>query len=303
MACELTSPPRALHLPPPGRPRWVCPDTAALDLLYLGWGRRRFGPNPIPPSRHPGWVCFFIGAGRPVLQLEGAPLATHAGQVLVVGPDCVSGWTDTPLGVSEVLTWVWRSPPRCPECAPPAGAWRAFDTSPALRRLLREAHAQCRAEVGGPDSLTGQALEQTRLRIDVALARSTRGRPAVPAPALRLELALGWMAQNLAEPSPVAALSEYLQVSPVTLQRLFQTQLGESAGARHSRLRMDRARELLAQEGATVKEAAYTLGYRHPNDLSRAFKRQFGRPPSAFARGLNTPRPAGHRPDPAAQAP
>jgi hypothetical protein len=40
--------PCTLHLPPIRRPRWVSPASAQLDLLYLGWGKRRFGGSPIP---------------------------------------------------------------------------------------------------------------------------------------------------------------------------------------------------------------------------------------------------------------
>jgi AraC-like DNA-binding protein len=36
------------------------------------------------------------------------------------------------------------------------------------------------------------------------------------------------------------------------------------------------AREQLSRKHASVKSVAYALGYRHPNDFSRAFKRQYG---------------------------
>jgi len=264
--------PRALYLPPAGRPRWVCPASAQLDLLYLGWGKRRFGQSPIPQSRHPGWVYFLVQTGQPTLCLETQPLRTRPGLALIVGPDCASGWTDFPNGICEVLTWVWRSPPRCEELATPANGWRNFSADAALQRVLEQAHAWCRREVERPGALTKPALEHARLHMELALARSLQARPTAPEPALRMELALRWLAENLATANPVAALCEYLQVSPVTLNRLFRAQLGESVATYHARLRMERARQLLA-DGLLVKEVAFALGYRHANDFSRAYKK------------------------------
>jgi len=273
--------PRALYLPPAGRPRWVCPASAQLDLIYLGWGKRCFGDSPIPQSRHPGWVYFLVQAGNPLLHLESKTLRTRPGMVLIVGPDCASGWTDKPGAVSELLTWVWRTLPRCTELATPANGWREFPADAALRRVLEQAHGLCRQEVERPSALTRPALEHARLHIDLGIARSLQPRLSPPEPALRLELALRWLAENLAAPNPVAALCEYLQVSPVTLNRLFHANLNESVTTHHARLRMERARQLLVSE-LSVKEVAFALGYRHPNDFSRAFKKLTGCSPSVY---------------------
>ncbi len=214
--------------------------------------------------------------------MESRAIRTRPGHILIVGPDCASGWTDRPSGVCDVLTWVWRTPPRCAECTPPETAWLALAGDEKLRRALLLAHALCRREVEQPSALTRQALEHARLHMDLAIARARRPRAAAPEPALRMELALRWMAQNPAVLNPVGALCDYLQVSPATLHRLFCAHLGESPATCHARLRMDRARGLLGDPRATVKAVAYALGYRHPNDFSRAFKRHTGRNPGEF---------------------
>jgi AraC-like DNA-binding protein len=271
-------------LPPAGRPRWVCPASAQLDLLYLGWGKRRFGQSPIPQSRHPGWVYFLVLRGSPTMRLEAKSFRTRPGLALILGPDCASGWSDAPGAVCELLTWVWRTPPRCAECEPPADGWRELNADAALRRALQHAHALCREEVERPSALTKPALEHARLHIELAIARALRPRPAASEPALRLELALRWLAENFAVNTPVSALCEYLQLSPATLHRLFHAHLRESVTAHHARLRMERARQLLANERASVKEVAFALGYRHANDFSRAFKKFTGHNP-AVCRG------------------
>jgi len=96
-----------------------------------------------------------------------------------------------------------------------------------------------------------------------------------------MELAVRWMAQNLAERNPVSDLCDYLQISPATLARMFQTHHGESPAMYHQRLKMARAHEMLANVRFSVKEVAYSLGYRHPNDFSRAFKQFTGKSPKS----------------------
>ncbi|MCX7006019.1 MAG: helix-turn-helix domain-containing protein [Kiritimatiellaeota bacterium] len=73
---------------------------------------------------------------------------------------------------------------------------------------------------------------------------------------------------------PAKRLCEYLQVSPAALRALFQQHHGRSPQAVALELRMQHARGQLAR-GAAVKQVAAELGYRHANDLSRAYKRYF----------------------------
>lgn len=272
---------RALHLPPLGRPRWVCPKHLKLDLQYLSWGKRRFGESGIPISLHHGWVYCLVLQGSPTLQLISGTHRMQAGEILVLGPDCASGWTDNSLeSVSELLTWVWNGTPRCQDLGPASDGMQIFTADRTLIRTLQQIHLLCRRELEKPDALSALALEELRFRMDVAIARFKTPIRTAPEPALRLELALRWLAQNLRERNPVASLCEYLQVSAATLNRLFRTHLRESVTSYHQRLRMERARQLLNSGSVAVKEVAYELGYVHANDFSRAFKGFTGRNPS-----------------------
>jgi transcriptional regulator GlxA family with amidase domain len=157
-----------------------------------------------------------------------------------------------------------------------------------LWHKLEQLHGLCRLEVERPDELTKLAIEQLHLSIDVTVARHVQRKIGPPEPSLRMELAVRWMAQNLAEPNPVTALCEYLQISPATVVRMFQTHHGEAPAIYHQRLKMARAQELLETERFSVKEIAYALGYKHPNDFSRAFKQFVGRSPKSVGEGRNS---------------
>ena len=273
--------PRVLHLPPLGRPRWVCPKHMKLDLQYLSWGKRRFGESGIPISLHHGWVYCLVLQGNPILQLVSGTIPVQAGKILVLGPDCASGWTDNSVeSVADLLTWVWNGAPRCPGLGPASDGVQTFTADHRLIRTLQQIHSLCRRELEKPDALSALALEELRFRMDIAISRFKTPNRSTPEPALRLELALRWLAQNVRERSPVAPLCEYLQVSAVTLNRLFRMHLRESVASYHTRLRMERAGQLLKRDGVAVKEVAYELGYVHANDFSRAFKKFTGRNPS-----------------------
>ena len=277
----MTPLPKALYLPPPGRPRWVCPESAQLDLLYLAWGHRQYGQNPIPVSRHPGWHYVLVNRGKPTLVLENGRKVLSAGEFLVIDPDCASGWTDRPDGVSDLLVWIWRTGPRCADCTAAPATYRQWTIGTRLWHKLEQLHALCRQEVERPDELTKLALEQLHLAIDVTVARNVQRKTQPPEPSMRMELAVRWLAQNLAEPNPVRALCEYLQISSATLARMFHTHHGEPPAVYHQRLKMARAQELLETDRFSVKEIAFALGYKHPNDFSRAFKQFVGKSPKS----------------------
>jgi AraC-like DNA-binding protein len=267
---------RTLHLPPSGRPRWVCPPEAQLDLLYLAWGKRYFHENPIPQSLHPGWLYILVQQGNPLLNLESRQLRFKPGDFAIIGPNCASGWTDLPSRKSEILVWMWRTPPRCSELSSNEKTISRWSLNGVCCRKLAHFHQECHQEVELSDSWTRQAFEGLRCNIEVLIARTAireKGRKVGP---IHLEFATQWMREHLSERDPVASLCEYQQISPSTLYRLFKKTLNETPSSYHQRLRMEAAIKLLT-EGKSAKEISYFLGYQHPNDFSRAYKKFFGR--------------------------
>jgi AraC family transcriptional regulator, regulatory protein of adaptative response / methylphosphotriester-DNA alkyltransferase methyltransferase len=69
------------------------------------------------------------------------------------------------------------------------------------------------------------------------------------------------------------------------LQRAY-AEIGGTTFREHlTRVRMQRAAELLARRSMTVREVARRVGYRQPAQFAKAFRRYQGQAPSAFRSG------------------
>lgn len=248
--------------------RWISPKGAQLDLFCLSWGRQGQGARLL---KHKGWIYALVHKGARMVQLANTTVRLPAGQLVIVDPACHCEWSETAPGASELLTWFWTTAPRCTECRPPTGGFRILHVKSPLRQKLKQIHLLCRKATEHPDRFTKLELEQARLQLDLAIARSQSPRLQPPETDLRLQFSLRWLAQNLDEPKPVAALCDYLQISQVTLNRLFHTQLRESVATYFHRLKMQRARDWLSAGNVAIKEVSFALGYKHANDFSRAF--------------------------------
>ncbi len=66
------------------------------------------------------------------------------------------------------------------------------------------------------------------------------------------------------------------------LQRAY-AEIGRTTFREHmTGVRMDRAADMLAARGLTVREVAHRVGYRQPAQFAKAFRRQHGVSPSGF---------------------
>jgi len=171
---------------------------------------------------------------------------------------------------------LWRTPPTLSENHSAPGDYCSRRVDEEARTRLESMHAACRREVNHPDRLTMQTLQSYRALLDIEFARAAGVGPTQSDSRSRVALAVRWMEQHLDLANPIFLLCDYLQVSPSTLNRNFLEVIDESPSAHYHRLRMQRARALLKQSGLAIKEIAFQLGYKHPNDFSRAYKAYHG---------------------------
>jgi AraC-like DNA-binding protein len=85
--------------------------------------------------------------------------------------------------------------------------------------------------------------------------------------------------QNLDSPCSLIDLAHQVGTNEAYLKRHFKEVYGNTVFGYLQQVKMDKARELLA-DGKTVGEVASYVGYKYPVHFARAFKKHFGYPPN-----------------------
>lgn len=125
-----------------------------------------------------------------------------------------------------------------------------------------------------PGELRLQALISAVLA-DV-LADSEAGDPIDP----RLEAALRWMDAHCLEHPPLPAAARIAGLAPAVFHRRFTAAFSCTPRTWLEGRRLDHARSLLREPGATVQAVAATCGYANPFHFSRVMRRRLGVSPS-----------------------
>lgn len=258
--------PKGTILPPPGRPSWG--GGADLPLFYLGWGQRDFAKDPLAIHRDLGTNYYVVLEGEIVVSTELSTQIARGPMALLFDPACAFGISQSKQSTVEILVWIWQGPPVLAELRPEPDGLLALNLRQTSVAALTDLHTRCRNEVALADAQLPRTLAALRELLEVEILRGNHAAPAEDE--MRWRLAHAWMAGNLAIHAPVPALCDYLRMSPSTLHRFFRAQTGLAPGAYFRRVKTEQARRLIHDEGWQVKAAAYHLGYRHPNDLSRA---------------------------------
>ena len=263
-------------------PFWKADDEAQ-PLLYLAWGARDFHRQPIPASRHEGWVCVLIEEGAPTMVVRRQAVRMPAGTLALIGPDCPFGWKGAASGQAKFRMWMWRSFAGHDGAHGPAGVVRV---TACWRDMSDSRSCSCTTSVGarccappGPTRRTSKAAASSSTRRSSASCSivATQGGEAPDVGRARAQLDARAPGQPRADRAAVR-LPERLAVDAVS--RSSRPRRACSPLAFFHRARMERARDLLTTSDLSVKEVAHALGYEHANDLSRAYRRHFGEPPT-----------------------
>lgn len=270
---------REFILPPPGAPHWLSSGAPPGGLLYLAWGRRDYGRNPIPLRLHHGWSYLAVVAGGPTFLAGSRKQILRPGDLVIVGPDMPYGWEDRLRASCELLVWAWSAAPPFDERADKHTCWMRRGLLESLEEL-RELHRMTRREIQDSDARSPEVLQALHTLLDATFERAGgRERDFAARDIQRLRLAEEWMRRHLEVRAPARALADYLGISPMGLQRLFRRAANLSPGEAFQHLKMREAATMLRRPGVSVKETAFALGYQHPGDFTRAFAKFHGGSP------------------------
>lgn len=103
----------------------------------------------------------------------------------------------------------------------------------------------------------------------------------------KLKTAVDLMAANLEEPLPAKSLAKAVDLSVRQLERLFLKHLKCTPGQYYTALRLERARQLLRQTGASILDVALATGFTSHSYFTHMYRNHFGRSPSDERRSVS----------------
>jgi two-component system response regulator YesN len=145
-----------------------------------------------------------------------------------------------------------------------------------LRQSYREAAARLGAGLG--------AAGETEPPPEWLAAEAREGGGQSPQTLGAIERAKAWIAERYREELTMEQAAEHASLSPFYFSKLFKQHVGETFIDYVTRLRIDRAKELIAQDsgGLSLKEVCFEVGYHDPNYFSRVFKKVTGMSPTEY---------------------
>lgn len=136
-----------------------------------------------------------------------------------------------------------------------------------------------------PSALVWDSLMWLILHQLANVART--GRDAIPRGVQQLapwqaRRAIEYMRENLDRDVALAELADLCHISQYHFARGFRNSVGQPPHRYLMLMRLDRARDLLANSTMPVIEVALSVGYQTPQAFARAFRKVCGATPSAF---------------------
>jgi AraC-like DNA-binding protein len=193
-------------------------------------------------------------------------------------PDARTGWDESWIEVQgPVVNELLQTGTFLPGTILRRGAIDA-----GLEETLDAIHRRVQKDpVGFQPELSAAALQ--------ALAQCARIAPAPSAPShirRAVNEAERYLNDHHAEAVNVEVLAERLGVAYSHFRRAFRAQTGFSPWQYVLRLRLTRARRLLASSNAKLDDIAACVGFSSGFHLSHAFKQAYGQPPLLWRKGL-----------------
>jgi AraC-like DNA-binding protein len=275
-------------------------EAEAWGLAVTGGGRLQSMPSaPYPPDGHPvdhafswdhgrvlgAWQLVAITAGGGWFESASQSLsAVSSGDLLLLfpgewhryRPDAETGWTELWLELQgPALARLQTEGVLSPDS--PVQRFKGTSAEALLARL----HTRLRENTSGFDpELAGWAWQ---LLAQIVTARR-RASPAESDIARAVRRAETLLADRLENPPAMPALARELGVAYSYFRREFAKRTGLSPHAYLLRLRLEKARRLLGNGTAPLKDIAAQLGFSSPYHLSAAFKQAFGTAPAYWRR-------------------
>ncbi|MCZ8522661.1 MULTISPECIES: response regulator transcription factor [Paenibacillus] len=97
-----------------------------------------------------------------------------------------------------------------------------------------------------------------------------------------LDRAKSYIEEHFTEELSLEDVADYVHLNPHYLSKIFKQGIGETFIDFLTRLRIDKAKALIASDTLSLKEVCFEAGYKDPNYFSRVFKKVTGFTPTEY---------------------
>jgi hemolysin activation/secretion protein/AraC-like DNA-binding protein len=246
-----------------------------------------------------GWTVVRAAEGAGYCLQTGTARELNAGDMVVVGPQVPVVFRASQLGVFKLE--YFQVLPQCLNGLLTVTEWRQLEdksgeTAMRLRHFAAsDPAAQKFTRLAAQPQRDGLAARSALLQLWAACVTSLLPAAGLAATASnlreRFRQFVGKMSEAELAVRPLTQLAEELHCSERHFSRLFREEFSVSLRARQTELRLQRARQLLAESDAKIINVAFESGYRHLGLFNAMFKRRFGVTPSQWRHQNPAPPP------------
>lgn len=256
------------------------------NLAYWSAGTRTYGTRPVLANRRSFWELqwIFSGTAHPNPPRRRQDMI-RAPRLHIAHPESFHGWTDHGNTPAEVFVLHFRQVPADLSARIKPSEALTFSLNPTEARFFKSRTAELAEMLRSNDRRIALKLEQIVIEVAIFILEKDSHTPSRVTSIDRVQLALNWFRQHLAEHPSAEDTAAALGVSPAHLRRLFH-----AAGLRSPRkefqiIRIDAAKRLL-ESGWKLDSISDHLGFSEPSAFSRAFKRSLGLSPRKWSKQL-----------------
>lgn len=244
--------------------------------------RCEMGPADVPfLERHDGFSVSYVRKGSFGYRARGASFELVAGSILVGHPGEEYMCTHDHVHGDECLSF-FLAPEMVEMIGGRTEVWRTGGVPPLSELMVLGELAQSAAEGRSDAGLDEVGLLFAARFVDVVSGQQ-RGRPEGAARDRRraVEAAL-WIDASSHEPIDLEGAAAEAGLSPFHFLRLFSSVLGVTPHQYLIRSRLKRAARLLADDGRSITDVAFEVGFGDLSNFVRTFHRAAGVSPRTF---------------------
>ena len=238
-----------------------------------------------------GWTVIRVAEGAGYTMHSAGAKEFNTGDMVVVGPDTIITIRASQLGVLKLEFFLVL--PQFLNGLLTVTEWRQLEdlsrhnftkllhfahgdpTAQKFTRLAAQTQRDCLASRSSMLQLWASSIASLLPPVNASTGQLVQLRD-------RFRDFIGKMSESELATRSLPELAEQLHCSERHFSRLFREEFNVSLRDRQTELRLQRARQLLADTNSKIINVAYESGYRHLGLFNAMFKRRFGLTPSAW---------------------